>query len=76
VIDELQSIFREILDQDVELDANTVPAELPGWDSFAHVNTLFAVEEHFGVQFSTREFGQIRTVGDLAELLQRKGAAA
>jgi acyl carrier protein len=77
VIEVLQSIFREILDQDdVELDANTVPAELPGWDSFAHVNTLFAIEEHFGVQFSTREFGQIRTVGDLTELLQRKGAAA
>jgi acyl carrier protein len=77
VIEELQAIFRELLDRDdLELDEQTVPAELPGWDSFAHVNSLFAIEERFGVQFSTREFSQIRTVGDLAELLRQKGVAA
>lgn len=77
MIDELQAIFRELLDRDdLELDEQTVPAELPGWDSFAHVNALFAIEERFGVQFSTREFGQIKTVGDLAELLKRKGVPA
>ena len=77
MIEDLQAIFREILDRDdLTIDERTVPAELPGWDSFAHVNSLFAIEERFGVQFSTREFAQIRTVGDLADLLQRKGVAA
>lgn len=77
MIDELQAVFRELLDNDdLEIDEQTVPAELPGWDSFVHVNVLFAIEERFGVQFSTREFGQIKTVGDLAELLKRKGVPA
>jgi acyl carrier protein len=77
VIGELQAIFREILDRDdLTVDADTIPAQLPGWDSFAHVNSLFAIEERFGVQFSTQEFGRALTVGELVDLLQRKGAAA
>jgi acyl carrier protein len=77
MIEELQTIFREILDrEELVITEQTVPAELPGWDSFAHVNSLFAIEERFGVQFSTREFGQIRSVGDLTELLRQKGANA
>ena len=74
IIDELEGIFRDVLNDDrLSLTGATIPAELPGWDSLAQVNALFAVEERFGVQFSTREFQRIRTIGDLAQSLTAKG---
>jgi acyl carrier protein len=76
IIDQLQEIFRDILNDDaLVLTDETVAADLPGWDSLAHVNTLFAVEETYGVQFSTREFQRIRTIGELTESLAEKGAS-
>lgn len=77
IIDELQDILRDVLDDDgLDLADDTIPAELPGWDSLAHVNTLFSVEERFGVQFSTNEFQRIRTIGDLRQSLAAKGVGA
>ncbi len=77
IIDELEDIFRDVLNDDrLSLTGDTIQAELPGWDSLAQVNALFAVEERFGVRFSTREFQRIRTIGDLAQSLTAKGVTA
>src|SRR5687768_4011809 len=75
VLAELQDIFRDVLDEpSLELSPDVAAIDLPGWDSLAHVNVLFSVEEAFGVQFSTAEFGNLVTVGDLAQALVAKGA--
>ena len=75
--EELQSILRDVLDvEDVLLTDDTVFTDLPGWDSLAHINTLFAVEERFNAQFSTREFSRLMTVRDVEEALERKGVAS
>jgi acyl carrier protein len=74
VLERIQRVFRDVLDDEsLELSRDTAPAGLPGWDSLAHVNTLFSVEEEFGVQFSTSEFNRMATVGDLADALAMKG---
>lgn len=75
--EELQSILRDVLnDENVLLTGETVFTDLPGWDSLAHINTLFAIEERFDAQFSTREFSRLMTVGDVEEALKRKGVAS
>jgi acyl carrier protein len=76
VDDRLQEIFRDVLnDPALELTEGTTAAELPGWDSLAHINVLFAIEETFGVQFGTGEFGRLESIGDLKRTLAAKGAA-
>jgi len=71
----LTELFRQILDEPtIELRDDTHFTDLPGWDSLAHVNTMFSLEEEFGVTFTGDEFGRLHTVGLLKETLQRKAA--
>jgi acyl carrier protein len=75
VDDRLQDIFRDVLnDPALELTEGTTAAELPGWDSLAHINVLFAIEETFGVRFRTEEFARLESIGDLKRTLAAKGA--
>jgi acyl carrier protein len=74
--DRLQDIFRDVLnDPALELTDETTAAELPGWDSLAHINVLFAIEETFGVRFRTEEFARLESICDLKRTLAAKGAA-
>jgi acyl carrier protein len=76
VDDLLQEIFRDVLnDATLELTDGTTAAELPGWDSLAHINVLFAIEETFSVRFRTEEFARLESIGDLKRTLAAKGAA-
>lgn len=69
----LEEVFRDVLDDEsLEISRETAAVDLPGWDSLAHVNLLFSVEETFDVQFTTGEFGSLVTVGDLADALVAK----
>jgi acyl carrier protein len=76
VDDRLQEIFRDVLNEPgLELTDDTTAVDLPGWDSLAHINTLFAIEETFGVRFLTGEFQRLESIGDLKRSLAAKGAA-
>ena len=48
---------------------------MPDWDSLAHVNLMFAVEEEFGIHFSGGEFGSFADVGALRRYLEERVAA-
>jgi acyl carrier protein len=72
----IEEIFRTVLQDDsIELDRQTRAADLPGWDSLAHINAMFGIEQAFGVQFLGDEFARVATIGELEELLARKGAS-
>jgi acyl carrier protein len=45
----VQTVFRQVLAApDLELQDEMSGADLPGWDSLAHVNAMFGLEEEFG----------------------------
>jgi acyl carrier protein len=50
----------------------TVAAEVPGWDSLAHVNFMYSIEDAFDVQFSEAEFVGFENVGALKQILRQK----
>lgn len=73
--DRIADIFRIVLgDESIQLEADTRAADLPGWDSLAHINAMFGIENSFGVQFVGDEFARVQTIGELEELLAQKGA--
>ncbi len=45
-------------------------AELPGWDSVAHLSLLLAVEQTFTVAFTSRQMVEMKTIGDMLEVLR------
>jgi acyl carrier protein len=70
---QLQDIAREVFDDSaLELSDATRPADVLGWDSLAHVNFMYSVEEAFQLQFSEDEFVGFSDIGELKHMIRRK----
>lgn len=75
--DRLQEIARDVFaDDGLVLADSTAAGDVPGWDSLAHVNFMYSVEEAFDVRFSEDEFVGFADIGGLKRLLADKLAAA
>jgi acyl carrier protein len=69
VLARLTNIVRDVLDNDdVELSMETVPTDVEGWDSLAHVSIVVAVERAFKVRFTTQQIEKLQSVGDIVRL--------
>ena len=59
---------------------NITPASSPetiaSWDSIQHLNLVLALEERFGMQVTPEEIEQMRTIGQVAELVESKVQSA
>ena len=73
VLDEVTDILRAVLDDpDLAITADTVAADVPGWDSMAHIALVVEAECRFGITFRTTEIEALRRVGDLVRLIEAK----
>lgn len=60
-------ILRDILlDDSIELTMETRREDVPGWDSFAYINFIVAVETELGVKFKV---GDIESFGDVGAIV-------
>jgi acyl carrier protein len=73
ILEQLTEIIRDALDdQTLALTADTTAADVPAWDSLAHINIVVATEMGFGIKFKTAELEQLRNVGEFVVLIDRK----
>jgi acyl carrier protein len=73
VYPQLTKIFREVFDDDsLELQPDTTAKDIPGWDSFNHINLIVATETEFGIKFKTAEIESLQNVGHFAQLIESK----
>lgn len=72
VYDGLHEIFRDVFFRDdIDLTAATTARDIDGWDSFRQVEIILAVEERFRIKVSSREVDTLKSVGDLAAVIQK-----
>lgn len=75
VPDTLLDLFRVEFDRPgLELSPHTRPGDVAGWDSVRMVNLVFAVEEAFGIVFTSIEMEQIGCVADFIRHLPGRDA--
>jgi acyl carrier protein len=73
--DTIARILRELFGVgDGSLSEQTTPGEIPGWDSLANVNVMFALERELGVRLDDADFAPVRDIGELKARLRRHGA--
>lgn len=73
IFTEIADIIREVLElPDLRLDDATSAENVAGWDSFNHINIVLAVEAHFGIRFHTTEVEELKTAGELVDLVRDK----
>ncbi len=72
IVNKLTEILRDLLaDDSIVLTMETRRPEVAGWDSFAYVNFIVAVETEFGVKFKVAEVESFENVG---AIVRRIGA--
>jgi acyl carrier protein len=73
ILEELQSIFREILDQpDLILTRQSNANNVEDWDSLAHINLVTAIEKRYKIKFALAELQDLKDVGDMIDLIEVK----
>jgi acyl carrier protein len=69
----LESIFQDVFDDPrLHISANTTARDVSNWDSLTHINLIFAIEREFKVKFALGEMQELKNVGEMAALLQKK----
>ncbi len=72
--EKLEELFRTaFLDDELVLSDETTASDIPGWDSVAHINLMFAIEQEFGVQFAGNQLAELRNIGELKSFLTEQG---
>jgi acyl carrier protein len=56
---------------DVPVTADTVAADIDGWDSISHTYLILAIESHFAIALPEREVHDLADVGELYRLVRR-----
>ena len=69
----LEDVFREVFDDEtLVLTDETTCHDIGGWDSVAHINLMFSIEQAFGVQFNGNELAEMKNIGELKHFLASK----
>lgn len=55
-----------------ELSPHSTPADLPGWDSLAHLQFVVALEEAFKIRLAPTDIVRIESIGDAERIVGEK----
>lgn len=73
IIAKIQDVMIDVLDlDDLHLTEATTAKDVEGWDSLSHLRLIVAVEQHFGLKFTTGEIEGFKNIGALASTIQSK----
>jgi len=73
ILDQVGSILRDVLNlPDLKVTPATTAENVEGWDSFAHINLVVAIEQHFHIKIHTAEIEELKNVGELTQLVADK----
>ena len=71
---QLEEVFHNVFnDDEIVLTDETTAQDIPGWDSVAHINLMFSIEDAFGVQFEGNQLAEFKNIGELKEFLAASG---
>jgi acyl carrier protein len=71
----MTQILSDLLgDDSIQLTTDTVREDVPGWDSFAYINFIVAVEAEFGVKFRIADVESFPSVGAILKAIGAAGA--
>lgn len=75
--EQIRSLAADVLDVNAsELSPSSGPESVDAWDSVQHLNLVLAAEQHFELEFEPEEIEKMKTLGDMAAIVDRKRVAS
>lgn len=68
----LAGVFDDVFEHDGPVVAETVAADVDGWDSIGQIRLVLACEQAFGCRFDPKEVVGLNNVGELVATIRRK----
>ncbi len=65
-------ILNELKLDNFDLRDETTANQVPGWDSFNHINIIMAVEKDYNIRFKGLEILKVKNIGELQKLVDSK----
>ena len=73
VMERITEIARDIFDDDeLELDDETIAADVDGWDSLTHLSLMNEIENEFEIKFEMKEVQGLNNVGELVDVIMER----
>lgn len=72
ILERLTKIIGQVLGNDqLTLKETATADDVPGWDSFSHINIIVGAEGEFGVKFNASELEEMKNVGDFVSAVEK-----
>ena len=72
ILNSLSEIFNDVFFLDeIVLEVTLSQKDIPGWDSFNHINLVMAVEEKFGIKINIQKMQELKSVEDFLNEIRR-----
>ena len=73
ILDQVQEIFRDILDnEDIVLANETTANDVEEWDSLSHIQLIVAIEKLFKLKFTSLEIMKWKNVGEMIDTIYQR----
>jgi acyl carrier protein len=73
ILAKIRNFLADILNNDsLMLTESTIADDIADWDSINHVKLLIALESELKIRFTVDEVGELKNVGQLVDLVQKK----
>ena len=77
VFEQIRGIASDLFAVPTErVTADSSPQSIEQWDSIQHLNLALALEQRFNLQLSPEEMEQMKTIGQIAKIVEEKRKAA
>lgn len=73
IFEKLNGVFSDVFDDDITVTDETTAADIEGWDSLNHITLISEVEDSFGIKLSMKEVLGLKNVGELVDIIEKKG---
>jgi acyl carrier protein len=73
ILQQIEKIFRNILDdEEIILTETTTTNDIEEWDSLIHIQIVVAIERHFNIKFTSKEFSSWKNINEMIDCILLK----